>query len=111
MGLFRRKRGGESPEPGLDWAAPMSQEETTAFLEAVGRELQQRGLPHELGDGTVRVDRGGEWSDFGLSNLAQFCHHVGRRSWREAIATHFDNSSPPRRRRRSSWSWRATSKA
>ena len=89
----------------------MSQEETTAFLEAVGRELQQRGLPHELGDGTVRVERGGEWSDFGLSNLAQFCHHVGRRSWREAIATHFDNSSPPRRRRRSSWSWRATSKA
>ena len=69
----------------------MSQEETTAFLEAVGRELQQRGLPHELGDGTVRVERGGEWSDFGLSNLAQFCHHVGRRSWREAIATHFDN--------------------
>lgn len=69
----------------------MSQDETAAFLEAVGHELQQRGLRHEVGDGTARVERGGEWSDFGLSNLAQFCHSVGRRSWQEAIATHFDN--------------------
>jgi hypothetical protein len=91
MGLFRRKRGSDSPEAGPDWAAPMPKDETTAFLETVGRELQQRGLRHELGEGTVRVERGGEWSDFGLSNLAQFCHHVGRASWQEAIASHFDN--------------------
>jgi hypothetical protein len=69
----------------------MSQDDATAFLEAVGRELQQRGLRHELGDGTMRVERGGDWSDFGLSNLGQFCHQVGRASWREAIANHFDN--------------------
>lgn len=69
----------------------MSQEETRAFLEAVGRELGRRGLRHELGDGTVRVERGGDWSDFGLSNLAQFCHHVGRGGWKETIASHFDN--------------------
>jgi hypothetical protein len=69
----------------------MSHDEAAAFLEAVGRELGQRGLNHELGDGVVRVERGGEWSDFGLSNLAQYCHSAGRGSWQEAIANHFDN--------------------
>jgi len=90
MGLFRR-RGGDSPEGGPDWAQPMSQAETTAFEEAVGRELERRGLQHEVGDGTARVERGGEWSNFGLSNLAQFCHSIDPASWQEAIATHFDN--------------------
>jgi hypothetical protein len=69
----------------------MSQDEAAAFLDAVGRELQQRGLPHELGEGVVRLEQGGEWSDFGLSNLAQFCHHVGRASWQPAIASHFES--------------------
>ncbi len=69
----------------------MSQGETAAFLEAIAHELERRGLRYEVGDGTVRVERGGDWSDFGLSNLAQFCHHVGGASWQEAIATHFDN--------------------
>jgi hypothetical protein len=90
MGIFRR-RGGGSAEPGPDWAQPMSQDETTAFVEAVGRELQRRGLHHEVADGTARVERGGEWSNFGLSNLAQYCHNIGPASWQEAIATHFDN--------------------
>jgi hypothetical protein len=91
MGFFRRKQEGGLSEPGPDWAQPMSQDEAAAFLEAVARELKRRGLRHELGDGSVRVERGGEWSDFGLSNLAQFCHHVGRAGWQEAIATHFEN--------------------
>jgi hypothetical protein len=28
---------------------------------------------------------------YGLSNLAQLCHHVGRKEWEGAIASHFDN--------------------
>jgi hypothetical protein len=39
----------------------------------------------------VRVTRGGESSEYGLSNLAQLCHAVGRKGWQEAIANHFEN--------------------
>jgi hypothetical protein len=93
MALFGRKREerGPEPEPGPGWAAPMSQEETTTFVEAVGRELDRRGLPHEVGEGEVHVERGGESSTFGLSNLAQLCHQIGPHEWREAIGVHFDN--------------------
>lgn len=93
MGFLRRKRGGdETPsEPGPDWAYPMSAADVDAFKVAVGEELEQRGLPHEVGEGMVRLERGGEWSEYGLTNLAQFCQQVGRADWREAITTHFDN--------------------
>lgn len=94
MALFGRKRReekGPESEPGPGWAAPMSQDETAAFLEAVGRELERRGLPHEVGDGEVQVERGGESSAFGLSNLAQLCHQIGPHEWQEAIGVHFDN--------------------
>jgi hypothetical protein len=69
----------------------MTSEEATAFLEAVRRELERRGLQHELGEGHVRIERGGEWGDFGLTNLAQVCHQLARTDWQEAIASHFDN--------------------
>lgn len=89
MGFF--KRGREEPPPGPGWAQPLSEDETTDFLAAVSAEFERRGLAHEVGDGTVRVERGGEWSEYGLSNLAQLCHAVGRREWQGAIAEHFDN--------------------
>jgi hypothetical protein len=89
MGFLRRSAR-ESPEPGPDWAQPMSQHDASHFLEAVARELESRELPSELGQGEVRVQRG-EWSTYGLSNLAQLCHHVGRKEWEGAIARHFDN--------------------
>jgi hypothetical protein len=69
----------------------MSQDEATAFVEAVGNELARRGLRHEIEEGAVRVERGGEWSTFGLTNLAQLCHLTDREGWTEAVATHFDN--------------------
>src|SRR5688572_30102893 len=69
----------------------MSEDETTAFLAAVGDQMEGRGVPHELGDGTIRIERGGEWHEFGLSNLAQLCHMIGEREWGEAIGEHFDN--------------------
>jgi hypothetical protein len=90
VALFRRKRDGAS-EAGPGWAVPMTSDEATAFLETVGRELERRGLQHELGDGQVRIERDGEWSSFGLTNLAQLCHQLGRNDWQEAIASHFDN--------------------
>jgi len=88
VGFFKR---GKEPAPGPDWAAPMSEDETTSFLAVVGDVLERRGLPHELGDGTVRVERASEWNEFGLSNLAQLCHVVGEREWRKTIGEHFDN--------------------
>lgn len=89
MGFF--KRGREEAAPGPSWAAPMSEEQTTSFLAAVAEDLERRGLAHELGEGTVRIERGGEWNEFGLSNLAQLCHAIGRREWQGAVAQHFDN--------------------
>jgi hypothetical protein len=89
VGFF--KRGREEATPGPGWAAPLSEDQTTAFLAAVGDQLERRGLPHEVGEGTVRVERGGEWSEYGLSNLAQLCHAVGEREWPGAIGEHFDN--------------------
>jgi hypothetical protein len=89
MGFFRRSRG--EAEPGPEWALPMSGPETAAFLEDVGRDFERRGLPHEVGEGIVRVERAGETHEFGLTNLAQLCHLSDRKDWQEAIATHFDN--------------------
>ena len=89
MGFFKREREQAAPGPG--WAAPMSEDETTAFLAAVGDDMERRGLAHEVGDGTIRIERGGEWSEFGLSNLAQLCQMVGEGESREAISGHFDN--------------------
>ncbi len=91
MGFLRRKREAEPSEPGPAWAQPLSRDETAAFLEAVGRELGRRGLPYEIGDGQVRLTRSDESSEYGLSNLAQLCHAVGRKDWQEAISSHFDN--------------------
>jgi hypothetical protein len=84
-------RGGDAPEPGPSWAEPMSKAETEAFVEAVGGELARRGIRHVMDEGAVRVERGGEWNDFGLTNLAQLCHQIGPKEWKEAIGSHFDN--------------------
>lgn len=89
MGFFKRDREQAAAGPG--WAAPMSEDQTTSYLAAISDEFERRGLPYEVGDGTVRVERGGEWHEFGLSNLAQLCHMVGEREWRGTIAEHFDN--------------------
>jgi hypothetical protein len=89
VGFFKRGRAEATPGPG--WAAPLSEDQTTAFLAAVGDQLERRGLPHEVGEGTVRVERGGGWSEYGLSNLAQLCHAIGEREWSGAIGEHFDN--------------------
>jgi hypothetical protein len=92
VGFFKGARGGgEQAEPGPDWAQPMSVLETVEFLEVVDRDLERRGLPHEIGDGIVRVEYAGETQEFGLTNLAQLCHIAGRQDWPEGIATHFDN--------------------
>jgi len=89
VGFFKRSR--EQATPGPSWAAPLSEDDTTTFLATVGAQLERRGLPHEVGEGTVRVERGGEWSEYGLSNLAQLCHAVDEREWPGTIGEHFDN--------------------
>jgi hypothetical protein len=83
--------GGKEGEPGPDWARPMSRSDATAFLAAVGEDFERRGLPFEIGDGMVRVERNGRSSDLGLTNLAQVCHQAGRGAWPTTIASHFDN--------------------
>jgi hypothetical protein len=69
----------------------MTEDQSTSYLAAISDEFERRGLPYEVGEGTVRVERDGEWNEFGLSNLAQLCHMVGEREWRGTIAEHFDN--------------------
>jgi hypothetical protein len=69
----------------------MSAEEATAFLEAVGEDIERRGLPFAIGEGVVRIERNGEPSDYGLTNLAQVCHQAGRGRWTGTISEHFDN--------------------
>ena len=93
MGFLKRVMGGggEQPEPGPDWARPMSRPDAVAFLEAVGEEIERRGLPFAVGEGMIRVERNGRSSDFGLTNLAQVCHQAGRSEWTATIARHFDN--------------------
>jgi hypothetical protein len=92
MGFLKRVLGGgESPEPGPDWARPMSGAEAIAFLEAVGTDIERRALPFAIGEGVVRIQRGGESRDYGLTNLAQVCHRVGRNEWTRTIAGHFDS--------------------
>jgi hypothetical protein len=92
MGFLKRMLGGgDKPPPGPDWAGPMSAEEAAAFVEAVGSEIERRGLTFELGDGRVRIHRGGASSDYGLTNLAQVCVMAGRDAWQGTIASHFDN--------------------
>jgi hypothetical protein len=63
----------------------------TALLDTVARDLTRRGLAHEIDDGRVRLAGRGENEYFGLSNLAQLCHMVGRAEWETTIAGHFDN--------------------
>lgn len=92
MGFLKRMMGGgEDAEPGPDWASPMSRQDADAFVEAVAADLDRRGLAHTIGDGTVSIERGGPWSEYGLTNLVQLCHQVGRRQWGAAIGSHFDN--------------------
>lgn len=92
MGFLKRfVGGGETPEAGPDWARPMSRDDTTTFLEAVGAELDRRRLTFAIGEGMVRIERNGRGSDYGLTNLAQVCHQAGRDRWAATIAGHFDN--------------------
>ncbi|HEX7195899.1 MAG TPA: hypothetical protein VF364_03590 [Candidatus Limnocylindria bacterium] len=92
MGFLKRIIGGaDSPEPGPDWARPMSRTDAIAFEMAVGAEIERRGLTFAIGEGMVRVERNGRSSDFGLTNLAQVCHQVGPEGWGATIASHFDN--------------------
>jgi hypothetical protein len=90
MPLFRRKRD-DTREAGPEWAEPIAGDEATTFLQAVGAELERRGLQHELDDGQVRIEQESEWSGYGMTNLAQLCHQLSRGEWQEAIASHFDN--------------------
>jgi hypothetical protein len=69
----------------------MSAAETADFVEAVRRDFERRAMPCEIDDGTVRVERGGETHELGLTNLAQLCHSASRRDWAEGVASHFDN--------------------
>lgn len=92
MGFLKRVMGGgETPEPGPAWAAPMSRADADAFVEAVNADLHRRGLAHAVGEGKVSIERNGESNDYGLTNLVQLCHQVGRREWATAIGSHFDN--------------------
>jgi hypothetical protein len=94
LGFLKRVlggNGGDDPGPGPDWARPMSRSDATAFVAAVGEDLERRGLPFSIGEGMVRVERNGRPSDLGLTNLAQVCHHAGRGAWSTTIASHFDN--------------------
>ena len=93
MGFLKRLRGGgqEAEGSGPDWAHPMSADDAAAFLEAVGEEIERRGLTFSIGDGVVRIERDGGSSDYGLTNLAQVCHQVGRGSWASTISDHFEN--------------------
>jgi hypothetical protein len=69
----------------------MGRDEADAFLAAVDAELTSRGVAHSMGEGQVSVERHGQSNDYGLTNLAQVCHQVGRGRWSEAIGQHFDN--------------------
>ena len=92
MGFLKRVMGGGEPaEPGPEWAQPMSRPDADAFVEAVNADLDRRGLAHTVGAGQVSIERHGQSSDYGLTNLVQLCHQVGRRDWSAAIASHFDN--------------------
>ena len=95
MGFLKRLRGGGDQEDatatGPDWAPSMSMDEASAFLEAVGVEIERRGLTFALGEGVIRIERNDEPSDYGLTNLAQVCHQAGRGSWTSIISDHFDN--------------------
>ena len=94
MGFLKRVLGGgnaEEREPGPAWAQPMGRRETDDFVAAVRAELERRGMAHDVGEGSIRVERNAAWNDYGLSNLAQLCHQLGRREWGEAIASHFGN--------------------
>jgi hypothetical protein len=83
--------GGEPAEPGPEWAQPMSRQDADAFVEAVNGDLDRRGLAHTMGEGQVSIERNGQSSDYGLTNLVQLCQQVGRRDWSAAITSHFDN--------------------
>ncbi len=90
MGLFRRER--DRPEPRPEWAQPMSAAEATELVDAVRRDLERRGLAHEIDDGVAHVVRAGETHELGLSNLAQLCHLSPREEWVDVVASHFDNT-------------------
>ncbi len=76
-----------------DWARFFTPAEFRDFLVALDAELRRRGLPFEIGDGTVNVaPPGAEASDFGLLNLAQTCHASAPAEWPSTIREHFDNA-------------------
>jgi hypothetical protein len=93
MGFLKRALGGggQKPAPGPDWAQPMSQAETDAFIALVAQELERRELSFEVGTGLVRVKRSGSSGEYGLTNLAQVCVNAGPGAWQTVITTHFDN--------------------
>jgi hypothetical protein len=86
--------GDQPPEPGPDWAGPMSAGEAARLAATLEEDLTRRGLAFTIGDGFVRIERPGQAADsteYGLSNLAQLCHQLGDEPWQAVVAQHFDN--------------------
>jgi hypothetical protein len=74
------------------WAAFFSPVEWQQFHQAVRGYFEGRGQPFRIDDGVVTLlkeDGTPEEATFGLGNLAQLCHQVPRKQWRELIAMHF----------------------
>ncbi|MBI2933343.1 MAG: hypothetical protein HYY16_16990 [Planctomycetes bacterium] len=74
-----------------DWAKFFPSESYLAFVTALAEDMHRRKARFELADGIVAVRRRGRArQEFGLQNLAQFCHQMPREEWASIIARHFD---------------------
>jgi hypothetical protein len=73
------------------WASFFAPAQWERFLMAVAHELSTRQLPFIYLGGTMQVTlANGQNAQLGLGNLAQICHQVQEREWRELIAHHFN---------------------
>jgi len=73
-----------------EWAPFFGESDLRVFLTLVESELQTRGVPHELADGVVHLDVGGERESLGLGNLAETCAEAPIETWSQTIARHFE---------------------
>src|SRR5687767_13250948 len=94
MGLLGRMfGGGEEPGPVPEWASFFDSGQYREFDTHLSDEPVRRDIACEFEDdrsGAKVVSGEYEGHILGFFNLAQICHRLPRRQWREAIRQHFD---------------------
>ncbi len=73
------------------WVTFFTREEYRQFIAYVQNYFHDEGMAASVHDGTVVIDRDREQlGRLGLMNLAQLCHQLEKKQWKEAVTKYFN---------------------